>query len=104
PAHGAPLTITTPESVVVGAPGVVASVPNQAGSTFTWTLTGGTITAGQNTSTIQYSAASPGTRMILSVIRTGPAGVAAAAGVVRVMAAFLDVPPSQLFHAFVIQL
>ena len=96
--------ITATLSVPVGSTGNTASATNHNGSTYTWTLTGGTITSGQGTAVIQYSAGSPGNRMSFSVVETSASGCASAAGTTYVMVDFLDVPPSHVFHTFVIKL
>jgi len=92
--------ITAPSSVPPGTTGIVASVPNHAGSTYNWTLTGGTITGGQGTSQITYNAGPPGTCMHLQVAET--AGVCVSAvGAARTSVDFLDVPPSHPQHDFI---
>ena len=60
--HGSP-------SLPVGTSGASASVPNNAGSVYTWTLIGGTITGGQSTRQIAFDAGAPGTTMHLSRLR-----------------------------------
>ena len=98
---GAPAApaITTPNQVVIGATGQTASVP--AGATdYTWTLTGGRITAGQGTTQLTYSAGPPGTTMRLRVSQT-TAGCASAAGTAPVQVDFLDTPPANGFRTFV---
>src|SRR5262249_23765387 len=56
--------IAAPLSVPVGASGASASVPNDSGATWAWTLSGGTITAGQSTRQIVFDAGPPGTTMV----------------------------------------
>ena len=103
PDYAVPVVITTPQSVAAGSTAVTASVPNHAGSSYAWTLTGGTITGGQGTSQILYNAAAtPATRMLLSVIETPATGTPGAA-TTFVMSDFLDVPPSHPFHTFVLK-
>ena len=92
--------ITAPLSVVVDASGVVASVPANAGSTFVWSLVGGTITAGQGTTQATFDAGPPGTTMTLRVTDTF-AGCTSAAGVHETQVDFLDVPPTHAFRGFV---
>lgn len=55
-------TITTTDKVTTGATNLTASVPPaQSGDrTFRWTVTGGTITAGQNTNSVTLRAGNPG--------------------------------------------
>ena len=62
--------IAAPSSVPVGASGASASAPNHTGSTYQWTLSGGTITAGQTTHQIVFDAGSPGTTMVCTVVET----------------------------------
>jgi len=97
-------TVTAPESVPVASVDNSASVADHSGSSYTWTLTGGTIILGQGTSTIVFAAGTPGTRMNFSVVETNAGGCASAAGTTRAMNDFLDVPPSHLFHSYVIKL
>jgi hypothetical protein len=94
--------ITAPVSVPVGASGASASAPNHAGSTYAWTLTGGTITAGQTTHQIVFDAGSPGTTMHCTVVETS-SGCASPAGSTDIQVDFLDIPPSNPFHDYVIK-
>ena len=93
--------ISAPLSVPVGASGASASVPNHTGSTWAWTLSGGTITAGQTTRQIVFDAGSPGTTMACTVIETN-AGCSSPLATRNIQVDFLDVPPSNTFHAYVI--
>ena len=92
--------ISAPLNVPVNAAGVLASVPPNAGSTFNWSLVGGTITAGQGTSQIAFDAGPPGTTMVLRVTDTF-GGCTSAAGVHEAQVDFLDVPPAHAFRTFV---
>ena len=98
---GAPTpAIMAPNSVVVGATGVLASATPVSGATYAWILTGGTITSGQGTDQIALSAGSPGTTMNLSVtdtVGTCTSPVSSA----KIQVDFLDVPPSDPFHDYV---
>ena len=76
---------SAPVTPVITAPSQVdalsansASVPAQAGCTTTWTLTGGTITAGQNTTNLSFTAGGVGT-MLLGCTVTNSASVAVSA-------------------------
>ena len=62
--------ITAPLSLPVGASGASASVPSHTGSTYNWTLTGGTITGGQTTRQIVFDAGPAGTTMKLTVVES----------------------------------
>ena len=98
---GAPTpVITAPASVVVGATGVAASATVVAGATYAWVLTGGTITSGQGSHQIDFSAGPAGSTMSLSVTDSVGACVSPA-GTSRVQVDFLDVPPSDPFHDYV---
>jgi uncharacterized repeat protein (TIGR01451 family) len=90
-------TITVASSVVVGAAGNPASVPFHSGSTYAWTLTGGTITSGQGTNAITFDAGAPGTTMSLSVVESGTE-CDTLPGTAKVQVDFLDVPPANPFH------
>jgi hypothetical protein len=69
---GGPLAITASPSVGAGSPGRVASVRPNAGSTFAWTITNGTITAGQGTNAVTFTAGTAGTPVGLGVTETNP--------------------------------
>ena len=62
--------ITAPLTAAVDTTGLAASVASHEGSTYAWTLSAGTITAGQGSSAITFDAAPPGTTMTLSVVET----------------------------------
>lgn len=65
--------ITAPSQVTAAASGLVASVVDHPGSTYSWTIVNGTITAGQGTSQIVFSAGASGTTT-LSVVETKASG------------------------------
>ncbi len=56
-----PIPIDAPTAVGAGSPGHVASAPNQPNTVYTWSIGNGTITAGQGTSRITFTAGIPGT-------------------------------------------
>jgi hypothetical protein len=85
--------ITAPISVPVGASGASASVPNHIGSTWTWTLSGGVITAGQGSRQIVFDAAPPGTTMLCTVIESAGGCVSPEAST-NIQVDFLDIPPA----------
>jgi len=89
-------TLTTPAYLAAYAAGT-ASVPPQTGSSYAWTVTGGTITAGSGSNQISLTAGSPGTVMAVSVIATNISGCSAAAVRRRVAIDFSDVP-NDAFH------
>jgi len=94
--------ITAPISVPVGASGAAASVVNHPGSTWTWTLGGGgVITAGQGSRQIVFDAASPGTTMLCTVVESA-SGCLSPQASTNIQVDFLDVPPSNLFHTYVV--
>ncbi len=84
--------ITAPLSLPIGASGASASVPSNPGSSYTWTLIGGTITAGQGTRQIVFDAGPPGTTMHLSVFETN-SGCSSPVAKRNVQVDFNDVPP-----------
>jgi hypothetical protein len=55
-------------------------VPNHAGSTYAWAIGNGTISEGQGTSQITFTAGTAGTPLTLSVTETNASGCASAAG------------------------
>ena len=91
--------IAAPASLPSGSPGV-ASVPADSGSAWTWSLSGGTITGGQGTNEITFTAGPPAEAMLLSV--TDPSwGCPTPASSTLVAVDFLDVPPDDPFYDFV---
>lgn len=52
--------ITAPANVSSGATGLIASVPSQPGSSYSWTIANGTITAGATTNQITFTAGTSG--------------------------------------------
>jgi len=95
--------ITAPISVPVGASGASASAVNHPGSTWTWTLSGGVITAGQGSRQIVFDAASPGATMQCTVIESAATCDSPEASV-NIQVDFLDVPPPNLFHDYVVKI
>ncbi len=93
--------ITAPLSVAPTTGGYLASVPGTAGHTYNWTISGGTITAGQGSSQITFTSAAAGTTMLLQVIASVQ-GCDSPPGTRAVQVDFLDVPPSHPFHDFVV--
>ncbi|MEO6326590.1 MAG: hypothetical protein ABIT01_10365 [Thermoanaerobaculia bacterium] len=61
--------ISAPAGTTAGATGLVASAVSHAGSTYSWGITNGTITGGQTTNQITFTAGAVGT-VALSVIET----------------------------------
>jgi uncharacterized repeat protein (TIGR01451 family) len=87
------LTVTLDTFVHVGATGLVASIPDQGvGAAYYWILTGGTITSGQGTRSITYSAGQAGP--LKAEVLVGGASGSANATVVAVPNAELALPPS----------
>jgi uncharacterized repeat protein (TIGR01451 family) len=93
--------LTAPNSATVGATGLTASVPDHPGSTYAWTLTGGTITSGQGTPQITFDAGPPGTTMVLQVTESAGDPCASLPATAHVQVDYLDVSPSHPFHDFV---
>jgi hypothetical protein len=61
-------------TVEAGSPNRTASVPFHAGSTYSWTIENGTITAGQGTNQITFTAGVGGTPLTLSVTEQNACG------------------------------
>jgi len=61
--------ITAPTTVEAGSANWIASVPAVGGATYAWSITNGTITSGQNTNQITFTAGTAGT-LALGVIMT----------------------------------
>ena len=65
-------TITAAATTPSGSTGNVASVANAgAGATYAWSVTGGTLTGGNNTPSITYTAGAPGTLTLNVTVTTG---------------------------------
>jgi len=101
--NATPLTpvITSPLSVPVGASGASASVVNHPGSSWTWTLSGGVITAGQGSRQIVFDAGSPGTTMHCTVVES-TSGCISPEAATNIQVDFLDIAPANAFHSYVI--
>ena len=82
PVPGTP-TITVDPTVGAGSPNRTASVAFHVGSSYLWTIGNGTITSGQGTATITFTAGVPGT-LTLSVTETNASGCAGSAGTANV--------------------
>ena len=67
------LTMSAPPAVASGSPNRTASVPSTPGATYNWGITNGTITGGQGTSRLTFTAGTSGT-VALTVQETGPTG------------------------------
>jgi uncharacterized repeat protein (TIGR01451 family) len=89
--------VSAPLSAPPGTAGLQASVPASPGHTYTWTLTGGTITGGQATGNLVFTAGPAGTTMKLSVVDS-VAGCDSPPGRRNVQVHFNDVPPAHVFH------
>ncbi len=72
--------VTAPATVGAGSPNRTASVPAHAGSIYAWTIGNGTITAGQGTSQITFTAGVAGMPLTLSVTETSAPGCVSAPG------------------------
>ncbi|MCM3878119.1 MAG: S8 family serine peptidase [Thermoanaerobaculia bacterium] len=62
-----PLVVNAPSVVGAGSPNRVASVAPIAGAVYTWSITNGTITGGQGTNQITFTAGTAGTTLTLTV-------------------------------------
>jgi uncharacterized repeat protein (TIGR03803 family) len=94
-------SVTAPASVVAGSPNGTASVAAHAGSTYAWLITNGTITAGQGTNQVTFTAGAAGTPLTLSVTEAISAGCVSAPGNATVTVApaglaFYFLPPCRV--------
>jgi hypothetical protein len=95
-----PPVIEAPLSTPPATAGNTASVPSAMGHGYAWTLTGGTVTGGQDTNQVTFTSGVAGTTMALGV--TDSIGGCSSPPASRVVPVdFLDVPPSHPFHDFV---
>ncbi|HSB37104.1 MAG TPA: hypothetical protein VLH41_09500, partial [Thermoanaerobaculia bacterium] len=76
--------VTAPGTVGTGSPNRTASVPLHAGSTYAWTIGNGTITGGQGTNQVTFTAGAVGTPLTLSCIETNGSGCVSAPGTANV--------------------
>jgi hypothetical protein len=83
---GTPVIAVAP-LVGAGSPNRTASVALHAGATYAWTIGNGTITSGQGTDQITFTAGAAGTPLTLSVTESSPAGCTGAAGTATVTVA-----------------
>jgi hypothetical protein len=79
-------TITADALAVAGATGLAASVPDQAGCTYVWTLAGATVTTGAGTHAITYRAGAAGTATLKCVVKNTAGTSATGTQVVKVVA------------------
>lgn len=63
--------VTAPSSAQDGAAGLTASVPVVAGVSYAWSITNGTITAGQSTNAITFSVGAPGSTVVTATETNG---------------------------------
>ena len=96
----APPDVTAPKDAAIGASGLSASVPAHDGSTYSWNVVGGALSAGQGSASVLFDAGDPGTTMLVDVTETNTTCVSPVAEA-RVQVDFVDVPPAHIFHDFV---
>ena len=87
-AHTAPVPLvpylsSSSSSLMAGQGGYTASVPLQTGLAFTWTIVGGTLTAGANTAQVTFAAGAIGT-LQLSCTATNAAGTVSSPGLLAI--------------------
>ncbi|HJW43321.1 MAG TPA: immunoglobulin domain-containing protein [Geothrix sp.] len=80
-------TITAPALASAGATGFTASIAPQAGMTYAWTITGGTITAGAATPQITFTAGAAGTLTLACTVSNAALATAVGTTTVDVVAA-----------------
>jgi len=93
--------ITAPATVGAGSPNRIASVPAVVGATYAWSITNGTITGGQGTNQITFTAGTAGTLTLSVIVTVGGCPSASGSANVTVAAVgsalqFYDVPPCRL--------
>lgn len=94
---------SAPASAPPGSAGLIANVAARPVHTYAWTLSGGTITAGQGSSQISFTSGAAGTTMQLSMT-DAIAGCASQPGAAAIQVDFLDVPPTHPFHGAVVRI
>jgi hypothetical protein len=94
-------SIAAPASVPSATADLTATADSGAGHSDAWTLTGGTITDGQDAATVTFTSGDPGTTMTLAVVDSIP-GCAAPETSVPIFVDFLDVASGHPFHDFVV--
>jgi hypothetical protein len=94
-------TLLAPASVAPGLATTAAVANPQVGHTYTWAVTGATISAGQGTSQVTFVAPLPGA-MTLQVTDFGAPGCGTASTIADVPVDYLDVAPSNPFHADIV--
>jgi uncharacterized repeat protein (TIGR01451 family) len=92
-----PVITGAPLSAPPNTPGLTASTTTSPGHNLTWAVAGGTITGGQGTGTVTFTAGPAGTTMRVTVVDS-VASCDSAPGRRNVQVHFLDVPPSHFFH------
>jgi hypothetical protein len=95
-----PPTISVLDIVPADLPFLTASVPGEANHVYVWTVTGGTITAGQGTSQIVFTSGPAGTTMQISVTDT-VAGCSTTSPSTAVQVQFADVEEGDPFSPFI---
>ncbi|MGZ5427745.1 MAG: hypothetical protein ACXWFS_01930, partial [Thermoanaerobaculia bacterium] len=88
-------------TVGAGSPNRIASTPAIVGATYAWTITNGTITGGQGTNQITFTAGTAGTLTLGVIVTVGGCPSASGSANVTVVAIgsalqFYDVPPCRL--------
>jgi hypothetical protein len=95
-------TISAPATVPPATSFLTASVVDPtAGHTYTWAITGGVITTGQGTSQITFTSGLPGT-LTLQVTDYSVPGCGTTSNSTIVPIDYIDVPPSNIFHADIV--
>jgi hypothetical protein len=91
---GAPAvpTITAPSTAVAGQTGLSASVAAQTGVTYQWALQNGTLTAGQGTRAITFTAGVAGTPLQLTCTVTNASSVSSSANAAMTVTSPAPVP------------
>src|SRR5262249_47296883 len=79
-------TVTGPDNVTSGVTQIAASVPAQTGATYSWAISGGTITQGATSNSILFTAGPPGTLTLTPTVTNGANAVATSSKQIQVYA------------------
>ncbi len=86
-------TVTAPAATCANSTGNAASVPAQAGATYSWSITNGTITSGAGTNAIQFTAGASGTVALTATVTNNGCSSTSNANVA------INPPPNPLINA-----
>ena len=95
------IVVSAPSTATTNSSGLVASVASQSGATYAWSISGGTMQAGANASTMVFTAGDVGTLVVTCVVTNGGGSTTASANVAVVAAptSIVTAPASALAGA-----